>query len=70
LDEENPIEQAMKDLGVNQKDLAELMGVSRNSVSWWKNEKQPIPKWAFRLIELLKKEKEHSNFVELFKKYK
>ncbi|EJF06197.1 Helix-turn-helix protein, partial [Thiovulum sp. ES] len=40
MEQENPIEQAMKDLGVNQKDLAELMGVSRNSVSWWKNEKQ------------------------------
>jgi transcriptional regulator with XRE-family HTH domain len=68
--EENPIAKACKNLGVNQRELAELMGVSTNSVSWWKNNKQPIPKWAFRLIELLEKEKEHQIVVELFQKYK
>jgi len=70
LEKENIIEQALQDLNVNQRNLAELMGVSTNSISWWKNEKQPIPKWAYRLIELLKKEQEHKNFVELFQKYK
>lgn len=70
MEKENIIEQALQDLNVNQRNLAELMGVSTNSISWWKNEKQPIPKWAYRLIELLKKEQEHKNFVELFQKYK
>ena len=69
-EEENIIEKTCRELGVNQKQLADLMSVSTNSISWWKNEKQPIPKWAYRLIELLKKEQEHKNFVELFQKYK
>jgi DNA-binding transcriptional regulator YiaG len=67
---ENIIEKTCRELGVNQKQLAGLMSVSENSLSWWKNNKKPMPKWAYRLIELLIKEKEHTEITKLLKKYK
>jgi DNA-binding transcriptional regulator YiaG len=68
--EQNPIEQICEDLGVNQKKLAEIIGVSKNSLSNWKNGKQKIPSWAFKIFELLKIEKECLEYKKFVSGYK
>ncbi len=54
--EENLVKETCRELGITQKELAEMIGVSNNAVSTWKNEKKQIPKWGFRLLELIQTE--------------
>jgi DNA-binding transcriptional regulator YiaG len=70
LEKENPIEQICEDLGVNQKKLAEIIGVSKNSLSNWKNGKQQIPFWATKIFELLRIEKEFNDYKKFVSSYK
>lgn len=68
--EENLVKKTCRELNVNQKELAQMMKISQNSVSSWKNEKQKIPRWAERMFELLKTEKEHIELTRTIKRYK
>jgi DNA-binding XRE family transcriptional regulator len=63
--EENLVKKTCRELGITQKELAEKIGVSNNSVSSWKNEKQPIPKWAIRSFNLLKTEDKYIKLISL-----
>ncbi len=64
------VESICNDLGINQKILAETIGVSRNTLSNWKNEKQEIPYWATKLFELLKAQKECMEYKKFVSGYK
>ncbi len=65
--EENLVKKTCRELGITQKELAEMMGVSENSVSSWKNEKQPIPQWAYKMVNLLQKEHKHNQLIDFMK---
>jgi len=65
--QENLVKKTCKELGITQKELANLTGVSNNAISNWKNNKQEIPKWALRLFELIIIEIKYNNLRELLK---
>jgi len=61
------VEQICIDLGVNQKELSEIMRVSQNTMSSWKNEKHKIPNWTLKMFELLRIQRkcfEYKNTIE------
>jgi len=64
------VESICNDLGINQKILAETIGVSRNTLSNWKNGKQEIPFWATKLFDLLKAHKECNEYKKFVSGYK
>jgi transcriptional regulator with XRE-family HTH domain len=66
----NIVDKTCQDLNLNQRELAELIGVSTNTISGWKNEKRAIPKWGYRILELVKLEKEHYQLADTIKKYR
>lgn len=54
---ENIIKQTCKELGITQKELAERMGVSVDTISNWSTAKTYTPKWALELFRLMILEK-------------
>jgi len=56
--QENLVKKTCKELGINQKQLAEKIGVSERAMTNWANNKVKIPKIFFKTVELLKKEVE------------
>ena len=60
----NIIKEIAKDLGMTQKQLAEHIGVKEDTISQWARGKNPIPKWALKMFELLKKEKRYQSLEE------
>jgi len=52
--EENLVKKTCRELGITQKELAQIMGVSQNTMSSWKNQKHKIPNWTLKTFELLK----------------
>ena len=67
---QNKVDEICEELGVNQRELADIMGTSQNSVSNWKNGKQSLPPWAIKMFKLLKIEKEHLELTRTIKRYK
>jgi len=49
----NLVKQTCQELGINQKELAEKIGVSRQTIYDWSNQRTPLPKWALTIFELL-----------------
>jgi transcriptional regulator with XRE-family HTH domain len=49
LEEENLVKKTCKELGITQKELAEKIGVSQNTVSTWKNNNK-IPNLAIKSL--------------------
>jgi transcriptional regulator with XRE-family HTH domain len=58
----NLVKKTCKELGITQKELAEKIGVSKNTVSDWANNKTPISKLVQTTLNLLTMEKEYQNF--------
>lgn len=54
---ENIVKQTTKELGMTQKELAERMGVTEDTISNWARGKIDAPKWALEMFKLLIKEK-------------
>ena len=54
--EENLVKKTCRELGINQTELAKLIGVSRVTINEWANFKTPIPQWGFNSI---------SNIIEI-----
>ena len=65
--EENLVKKTCKELGMTQKELAEKIGVSRQTVSDWANNKTPIPKWGFTIFELLEMKQNYINLSNAIK---
>jgi len=51
--EENIVKKTCRELGITQKELAEMIGVSRVTINDWANHKTPIPQWGDNLIYYL-----------------
>jgi transcriptional regulator with XRE-family HTH domain len=62
--EENLVKKTCRELGITQKELAERIGVNKNSVSDWANNKTPISKLVKTTLNLLKVEKDCIHFRE------
>ncbi len=60
--EENLVKKTCRELGITQKELAEIMGVSKTTLSDWSVGKTPISKLGLKTLELLIIEKEFINF--------
>ncbi len=60
----NIVKDIAKTLGMTQKQLAEHIGVKEDTVSQWARGKNPIPKWALKMFELLKKEKRYQELEQ------
>lgn len=52
----NIVKETAKELGMTQKQLAEHIGVSEETVSKWSRGVVETPKWALKMFELLKNE--------------
>jgi DNA-binding XRE family transcriptional regulator len=52
--EENLVKKTCRELGITQKELAEKIGLSKQTVYDWSSEKTPIPNWGFNFMKLLK----------------
>jgi DNA-binding transcriptional regulator YiaG len=65
--EENLVKKTCRELGITQKELAEMMGVSRQSVSYWATNKIEPPKILAKLLTLLIIEREYKQIRESFK---
>ena len=59
FDKENIVKKTCRELGITQKELAEKIGVSNNTISSWKNLKQPMPKWAYKLLNFVQIEQDY-----------
>lgn len=64
--EENIVKKVCKELNITQKELAETMGVSENTIGGWAREITETPKWAIKHFELLKIEKKYNTAKQLF----
>ncbi len=60
--EENLVKKTCRDLSITQKELADILNLSKTTISDWANNKTPIPKMALMAINLLKTEKECAEF--------
>ncbi|WOE69110.1 helix-turn-helix transcriptional regulator [Hydrogenimonas thermophila] len=56
--QENIVKKVCKELGITQKELAERLGVSADTISNWAKGKTKTPKWALELFRLMKLESE------------
>jgi DNA-binding XRE family transcriptional regulator len=54
-------------LGITQKELAERVGVSKQTIYDWSNSRTPIPKWALTIFELLQERKEYIELKQTLK---
>ncbi|MCH9813609.1 MAG: helix-turn-helix transcriptional regulator [Epsilonproteobacteria bacterium] len=57
----NIIKEITKELGLTQKQLAEHIGVKEDTVSQWARGINPVPKWALKMFDLLKKEQKYQS---------
>lgn len=60
------LKQEIKKLGMTQKAFAENIGVAENTVSQWVRGVIDTPKWVYRIIELLHKEKDYEQAKAIF----
>ncbi len=54
---ENIVKKTCRELGITQTELADMLGVSRQSINNWANGRTDPPKIFSRLIELVRIEK-------------
>lgn len=69
LSDERPsiVKDLCKELGITQKELAEILGVSQNTVTSWVTGKFEIPTMALKCFELMKIEKKFNQLKEIFR---
>lgn len=60
------LKQEIKKLGMTQKEFAHNIGVGENTVGNWVRGVVETPKWVYRMIELLYKEKAYEEAKKVF----
>jgi transcriptional regulator with XRE-family HTH domain len=65
--EENLVKKTCRELGITQKELAKILGVSNTTISDWASGKTTIPNLGLKTLELLKVEQDFNNFKKLIK---
>jgi transcriptional regulator with XRE-family HTH domain len=66
MENENIIKKTCKELGITQKELAEVMGVNEQTVGSWARGITNTPKWAINHFELLKYKKKYDTAKQIF----
>ena len=66
--EENLVKKTCRELGITQKELANNVGVSNQTISDWANYKTPIPKWGKNIFYLLNNDKEYQLLKNIISK--
>ncbi len=61
----NKIKETAKELGMTQKQLAEYIGVSEDTVSKWSRGAVDTPKWAIKMFDLLITEQKFNNIKQI-----
>jgi len=72
MENENIVKKVCKELGVTQKELAEMLGIAEVTANKWSSKPADIPQSAIKTLELIienKKLKKQLEIVELFKNY-
>ena len=64
--EENIVKKTCRELGVTQKELADIMGVAKNTTTQWATQITP-PKYAIKFMELLAEHKKTKEQLEKLK---
>jgi transcriptional regulator with XRE-family HTH domain len=64
--DENIVKQTCKELGITQKQLAEILGVAEDTVSKWSRGIIDTPKIALKTFELLKVERKYNTIKQFF----
>ena len=64
--EENIVKKTCKELGVTQIELADIMGVAKNTATQWATQIKP-PKYAIKFMELLAEHKKTKEQLEKLK---
>lgn len=67
MENENIVKATCRELGISQKDLAEVIGASEGTVRNWSSSNE-LPLWAKKSIGLLKENKENKEIAETVKK--
>jgi DNA-binding transcriptional regulator YiaG len=70
MEESNKIDEICQKLGVNQKTLSEMMGITQNSISNWKHNRQEIPFWALKMFDLFLIQKEYLEITRTLQKFR
>ncbi len=65
--EENLVKKTCRELGITQKELAEIIGVSRQTISDWATEKTVIPKIGINMLGLLLIKRDYLKLKEVLK---
>ncbi|NEW60867.1 helix-turn-helix domain-containing protein [Sulfurovum sp. bin170] len=60
----NIIKETAKELGMTQKQMAKYIGVSEETVSKWSRGVIETPKWALKMFDLIKREKQYKSLEE------
>lgn len=60
------LKQEIKKLGMTQKEFARNIGVGENTVGNWVRGVIDTPRWVYRIIELLHKEKDYEEAKKFF----
>jgi transcriptional regulator with XRE-family HTH domain len=68
LEEENLVKKTCRELGITQKELAERIGVSRQTVSDWSSGRAKISKTGEKILYLLKIEEEYFELQNVLSK--
>ena len=61
----NKIKETAKELGMTQKQLAQYIGVSEDTVSKWSRGAVDTPKWAIKMFDLLITERKFNNIKQI-----
>jgi transcriptional regulator with XRE-family HTH domain len=64
--EENLVKKTCRELGITQKELAEIMGVNPITPSQWITKKN-IPEWADKFLNLILENKKNKDIADTFK---
>ena len=64
-DKQNIVKETAKALGMTQKELAERIGVNKDTLGNWARGAIETPKWAIKLFELLLIEKKFNTIKRL-----
>lgn len=64
---DNRVKKVCGELGITQKELAEILGLSSTTLTNWATDKVEIPAWAIKCFELLIIEKKFNQLKEIIK---
>ena len=64
-EDENIVKRTCKELGITQKELAEMLGVNDGTVRKWASQTEP-PEWGRKFLDLLIENKHIKEKYELF----